>query len=204
MHALVQQSDGQILRFETFGPEGAPKLAQGKGVVWLPVIDDPLPPGAAPGAGRLVVEGRRVRRTWAVQADRAEQIRAEKLGQEARAFAAVMERGFPVTLQGQPETLQVARDVDKINWSRLQYHCQRAQAAGAGSQALTAVGLLRLKATSNAEYDLTVDETLAILDQLERWTMAQMGKDWDVKRRLEAAFTPDAVRAIDVDAEWCA
>ena len=203
MHALVQQSDGQILRLQAFGPEGAPKLAAGKGVVWLPVVDDPQPDGGAAGS-QLVVEGRRVRRVWAVQAERAEVVRAQKLAQEAKAFAAVMERGFPVELKGQAETLQVARDVDKINWSRLQYHCQRAQAAGAGGQTLTAVGLLRLRATSNSEYDLTVDETLEVLDRLERWTMANMGKDWDIKRRLEAAFTPDAVRAIDVDQEWAA
>ena len=203
MHALVQLSDGKILRLETFGPEGAPKLAAAKGVVWLPVVDEPPPEGVAAGS-QLVVEAKRFRRVWAVQADRADQIRAQKLAEEAKAFGDVMAQGFPVTLQGRAETLQVARDVDKINWSRLQYHCLRAQAAGAGGQPLSAVGLLRLKTTSNAEYDLTVDETLAVLDQLERWTMAQMGKDWDVKRRLDAAFTPEAVRAIDVAAEWSA
>jgi hypothetical protein len=121
-----------------------------------------------------------------------------KLEEIDRAYAAFIEPGFPVTFEGQSETLQ-ARDQDKANWLYLQAKCLRAAEAGAGDFQLPEPGI---RCTSNNFIRPTVNETLAILDALGTWSEAALSNYWRMKDLVRDALTNADLRAIDLTEGW--
>jgi hypothetical protein len=57
---------------------------------------------------------------------------ARKLLEINAAYEAFQAAGFPVTLEGNAETLQVARDVDRTNWLTVYGICLEGIGAGLG------------------------------------------------------------------------
>lgn len=63
-----------------------------------------------------------------------EAYRTGRLDQLDRVYTAHLEAGYPVTLGGNAETLQVSRDTDRTNWLSLLGMCAEAITAVAGDQ----------------------------------------------------------------------
>jgi hypothetical protein len=106
--------------------------------------------------------------------------------------------GYPVTLEGNAETLQVAREVDGINWLIVARRAEKAILAGLGD----VPGLAFLQTTSNARYEMTCNEAVVLLDALEQWGIDA----WDNWNRLKnlaraARFSAD-LEAIDLEEGW--
>jgi hypothetical protein len=109
--------------------------------------------------------------------------------------------GYPVTLEGNAETLQVAREVDGINWLTVKGICEEGIAAGYGD----VPGLMFLQTTANRQYVMTLNEALAIIRDLRAWGLAS----WANWNRLKAAArdpeqTPTArdLEALNIDEGW--
>lgn len=116
-------------------------------------------------------------------------------------YRAQIEPGYPVTLEGNAETLQVARDGDAINWLIVQGLYQKAASAGGGDLP----GQAFLQTTSNNRYYMTPNEALAIIDGMTAWGLAA----WDNWNRLKgAARDPEQTRtaadleALNLDEGW--
>lgn len=118
-----------------------------------------------------------------------------------RRYEAVMAGGYPVTLEGVAETLQVARDVDRTNWLTVYTICQEGATAGLGDEP----GQMFLQATSNRQYVMTFNEALSIIRDLRAWTLA-VWANWN--RLKAAARDPEVTRtaadleALDLDEGW--
>jgi hypothetical protein len=106
--------------------------------------------------------------------------------------------GFPVTLEGNAETLQVAREVDGINWLTVKGLCEEGILAGLGDEP----GLMFLQATSNARYVMTFNEALAIIRDLRAWGL-EAWANWNRLKDLARAarFSAD-LEAIDLEEGW--
>ena len=117
--------------------------------------------------------------------------RPRKLLEINAAYEAFVAAGFPVTLGGNAETLQVARDVDRTNWLTVQGIALRQIAAGNGD------GETFVQATSNRRYVVTYTEQLAIIDALTAWGLAAW-VNWNaLKDAARAATTNAELQAID-------
>jgi hypothetical protein len=114
------------------------------------------------------------------------------------AYAAFLEAGFPVVLEGADETLQVARDVDRTNWLTIYGICLEGIAADAGDLP----GAIFLQTTSNRRYQMTLNEAATIIRDLRAWGLAAWANWNALKDQARAAATNDALNAIDVNAGY--
>ncbi len=127
--------------------------------------------------------------------------RERKVGEINARYAAHMAVGYPVTLEGAAETLQVAREVDGINWLTVKGICEEGIAADLGD----VPALVFLQTTANNRYYMTFNEALAIIRDLRTWSLLS----WDNWNRLKAlARDPEAtptaqhIEALDLDEGW--
>lgn len=120
----------------------------------------------------------------------------ERLDARYEAFLAV---GFPVTLEGNAETLQVSRDVDRTNWLTLLGICDEAFFAGAGDYPIPAPGL---RCTSNTNYLVTFNEAAVIIRDIRAWAAAAQANWWRLKDAARAAPTREDLQSIDLDEGW--
>lgn len=123
---------------------------------------------------------------------------ARKLLEINAAYEAFLAAGYPVTLDGNAETLQVARDVDRTNWLTVYTICQEGIAAGAGD----VPDLIAIQTTSNARYAMTFNEAIQIVRDLRQWSL-EAWANWNVlKEAARTATTNDALHAIDPTAGY--
>lgn len=121
-----------------------------------------------------------------------------KLEEITAAYEQFLEDGFPVVLEGNAETLQVARDADRTNWLIVQSIALRQIAAGNGDEP----GATFVQTTSNRRYAMTYAEQLAIIDALTAWGLAAWANWNALKTAARAAETNAALNAIDVTAGY--
>lgn len=119
----------------------------------------------------------------------------------AKRYAAHIDPGFPVTLEGNAETLQVARDVDAINWLTVKSICDEGVAEGNGD----VPDLIFLQTTSNRRYTMSFNEALEIIRDLRTWGLlawANWNRLKDAAR--DPAVTPTAadLEALNLDEGW--
>jgi len=109
--------------------------------------------------------------------------------------------GYPVTLEGNAETLQIAREVDGINWLTVKGICEEGIAAGLGDEP----GLMFLQTTANNRYYMTFNEALAIIRDLRSWGLASWS-NWnrlkDAARDPAQTPTRKALEALDLEEGW--
>lgn len=121
-----------------------------------------------------------------------------KLGQINAAYEAFAEAGYPLTLEGNAETLQVARDVDRTNWLIILDICNEGAAAGVGDVPQS----IFLQTTSNRRYFMSFNEAGAIIRDMRAWGLAAW-QNWNaLKETARAAETNGELRAIDVTAGY--
>jgi hypothetical protein len=125
-------------------------------------------------------------------------LRNRRVGQINARYLAHLAVGYPVTLEGNAETLQVAREVDGINWLTVKGICEEGILAGFGDEP----GLMFLQATSNARYVMTFNEALAIIRDLRAWGL-EAWANWNRLKDLARAarFSAD-LEAIDLEEGW--
>lgn len=118
-----------------------------------------------------------------------------------RRYEAHINPGFPVTLEGNAETLQVARDVDRTNWLTVYGICLEGIAAELGD----VPDLIFLQTTSNRRYDMTFNEAASIIRDLRAWNIASWA-NWnrlkDAARDPEQTPTAAALEALNLDEGW--
>lgn len=109
--------------------------------------------------------------------------------------------GFPVTLEGNAETLQVAREVDGINWLTVKSICDEGIAAELGD----VPGLIFLQTTANNRYFMSFNEALAIIKDLRTWGLVSWA-NWNRLKDAarDPAVTPTAadLEALNLDEGW--
>lgn len=114
-------------------------------------------------------------------------------------YDAFLAAGFPVTLEGNAETLQCRNELDRTNWLTLIGICQEAITAEFGDYPIPEPGL---RCTSNTNYLPTFAETLELLKALRAWAAAAQGNWWRLKDAVRDAPTRQALFAIDLDEGW--
>lgn len=127
-----------------------------------------------------------------------EAYRQGKLDALERVYADHLAAGYPVTFEGNTETLQVSRDTDRTNWLSLLGMCGEAITAGAGGQPIP----LDVRCTSNATYSLTYADAAQTVRDLRTWCALAMGNWWRLKDLIRAAPTRDALNDIDLEEGW--
>lgn len=113
-------------------------------------------------------------------------------------YAAHVGPGFPVTLGGNAETLQTAREVDGINWLTVKGICEEGIAAGYGDEP----GLVFLQTTSNQRYFMTFNEALAIIRDLRTWGLMSWANWNRLKDLVRTATQRWQLDAIDLEEGW--
>lgn len=113
-------------------------------------------------------------------------------------YAARLAVGFPVTLDGLAETLQVARDVDRTNWITFLGICDEAVAAGIGDDDAA----FPIRTTANRNHVVTYAEGAQIVRDLRAWTGAAQANWWRLKDEARQAQTAQALNAVDIKQGW--
>lgn len=124
--------------------------------------------------------------------------KAVKLAAAGAVYAAKIAAGYPVTLEGVAETLQVRNDTDRTNWLGLKSAAKDAIDAGNGSDLYP----VKIRTTSNARYALTNDAAFALMSAVLVWLADHMDAFWDIADAIEAAADADALAAIDLEAGY--
>lgn len=135
----------------------------------------------------------RPRRVYDVQDFEMAECKELKLQQLQWSYEAAFGQGFPVTIQGHAETLQM-RDKDQVNWLIFKDTCNEGLAVGA--DAVTVPQPIRC--TSNAEYDVTFAEGAQIMRDMKVWGGTMMRQLWAKKDAIENAANRDALNAVDL------
>lgn len=120
----------------------------------------------------------------------------ERVNARYEAFLAV---GFPITLQGNAETLQLGRDVDRTNWLTLLGICYEAIAAEFGDYPIPDPGI---RTTSNTNYVVSFNEAAQIIRDLRTWGLAAWANWGRMKDEVRTAPTRDALQSIDLEEGW--
>ena len=121
-----------------------------------------------------------------------------KILQINNAYDAFLAVGFPVTLEGNSETLQLAKDVDRTNWLTLLDICNEAMAADMGDVDMPA----KIECTSGNEYTLTFSQCGWMIRELRAWGIAADANWRRMLKAAKAARNDDELRAIDLSEGW--
>jgi hypothetical protein len=173
--------------YATGGPNWAVAASDAPGAVL--VLDDLLPAGDGYVVLGWGVEDRAgvPHRWFSVAPWDKEHDRMVLLAQHAESYEAVLGRGFPVTLDGIAETLQLRNDDDKINWLTFKDACQDMIDLGLG----VATNPMPLRCTSNGQHFVTADAGKAMTQGLRTWAGAVMRRGWAIKDMIDAADSRD-------------
>jgi hypothetical protein len=125
--------------------------------------------------------------------------RGRKVRRINEKYLAILEAGFPATFGDVEETLQVAREVDGINWLTLLGICNEAVAAGFGDALIPAPGI---RTTANRNYRVTFSQASAIIRNLRAWGLASWANWGRLKDLARNAPTREALNAIDLERGW--
>lgn len=123
---------------------------------------------------------------------------ARKLYDIDVAYQALLATGFPLTLDGIDETLQVARDVDRTNWLTFMGMCDEAVMAGAPDD----LAAFPIRCTSNTNHAVTYAQGAQIVRDLRLWAGAAQANWWALKDAARAATTAQELRAVDPSQGW--
>lgn len=122
-----------------------------------------------------------------------------RLGDVNAAYDDFLAVGFPVTLDGVAETLQVSRDVDRTNWLTLLGICDEAIAAGVGDLDIDPPGI---RTTSNRNYIVTYSEAATMIRALRAWGLQAWANWGRLKDAVNAAQSNAALAAVDMTEGW--
>lgn len=121
-----------------------------------------------------------------------------KIGDINREYERRQLIGFPVTLEGKAETLQVARDVDRTNWLTVYGICLEGLAADLGD----VPGLIFLQTTSNRRYVMSFNEALVIIRDLRAWGLAAWANWNALKDKARSVGRREDLELIDLSEGW--
>lgn len=126
-------------------------------------------------------------------------LKAAKLAEIEAEYERRLAAGYPVTFEGNAETLQVARDVDRTNWLTMLGICDEARGAGFGSELMAEPGF---QCTSNRRYRVTWDEAAGVIRALRQWNIDAWANWNRLKDLVRDAASRDEVYRIDLEEGW--
>lgn len=124
---------------------------------------------------------------------------ARRLAEADAAYAEFASRGFPVTLEGNAETLQCASDTDRANWLIFKGACEDALKAGA---TVDDAAPIPVRCTSNINYVVTYGQALQIIADMRTWGLLAQANAWRIKDAVKAAKSNAELLAIDLSEGW--
>ena len=95
------------------------------------------------------------------------------------------------------EVLQTRDADDKINWKISQDAYRDAAAAGAGDMPAAT-----FRTAGNRTITVTIREGLAVLQAMQVWGVAVLGRSWALKDAIAATADDAALDAIDIASGW--
>lgn len=178
------------------GWENDPLHRQAAGIV--EIFEPPHPANAHVIGSTIVDIAGQPTREWVTEPFTLDERKAAKLSAAAAAYEEKLAVGFPVTLGGNDETLQCRNEHDRTNWLGLLMGAQIAVAAGQGASAYP----VKIRCTSNAEYQVTNAQAVAHMLGLLGWAGAMLAAYWSVKDSIKDATNSASVDAVDVTAGY--
>lgn len=164
--------------------------------------EPPTPPGQRVVGRTLVKQGGKP--VWNIELEPVPlaELKASKRLELQAVYDTKLAVGFPhtFTVNGETfeETLQCRNEHDRTNWIGLLLKCQMALSMGAGEAPCE----LPLRVTSNANYQLTYNETFTLMVALLGWAAAMLGASFAHKDAIDGAADAAALAAIDLEAGW--
>ncbi len=179
----------------TFGLDDVQRAARGV----LPITPaDPAPDGYVIASTALEVVGVVVVETATYEPIPLDDLKAAKLVAAEAVYQAKLSVGYPVTLGGTAQTLQVLTDHDRGNWIGLRIAAREAVDAGNGSAPYP----IPIRTTSNAQFSLTCAEALALMTDLQAWVGAMLAARWGVRDAIRAASNAATLATVDLEAGY--
>lgn len=160
-------------------------------------------PGEAPAGYRatgytLDVQGGNVVAVLTTEAIPLADLKAARTREAEDAYTEKLAVGYPVTLDGQAETLQLRNSEDRTNWLGLLLAAQAGVAAGYGAANYPA----KIRTTSNTGYTVTNAEAVGLMFDLLGWAASMFQARSNVKDAISAAANAAAVASVDVNAGY--
>lgn len=124
---------------------------------------------------------------------------ARRLLEAQAAYAAFIEGGFPLTLDGNAETLQCATDTDRSNWLIFKGALDDALLAGADPDSIIPIPI---RCTSNNNYAITFAQAAQMIADMRTWGFAGQVNCWRLKDEITACTTGEALNAVDLTEGW--
>lgn len=126
-------------------------------------------------------------------------LRARRVLEINARYQAHIEPGFPIVLEGNAETLQIARQIDATNWLIVLGICNEAEALGAGDQMLPAPGL---RCTSNRNYLVSYSAAGQIVRDLRAYGLAAWANRTRLADLARDCPTRQGLDLIDLEEGW--
>jgi len=125
--------------------------------------------------------------------------RQRRLEEADAAYQAHIDGGFPVTLSGIAETLQVGTVEQRSDW--LIFKGAIDDAVGDGAQPADPVAV-PIRTTSNNNYTVTFSEAQTMIANMRTWGFAARVNCWRLKDLISAATTGEQLNAVDLMQGW--
>jgi len=165
----------------------------------FPIVPaDPAPEGQRVASLSLSMLGGAAIETAIYEPIPLKDLKDAKLEAAAGFYFAKVLPGFPVTLNGNAETLQLRNSEDRTNWFGVLARAQIAQTAGQGA----ADYYPPIRTTSNARYTITNDEAVAIMTDLLDWAGQVFDAYTLIKDAIAGASNAATVNAVDLEAGY--
>lgn len=163
------------------------------------VEPDPIPDGKQLVSSSVVLVGTIPTRQQVLEDIPLADLKAARVVAAEAEYEARIAVGYPVTLGGNAETLQLRPNTeDRTNWLGVLVGAQAASALGNGSADYPT----KIRTTSNAGYTITNDAAVALMFQLLGWAGEMFGARSAIKDAIAAATDAEALAAIDVTAGY--
>lgn len=121
-----------------------------------------------------------------------------KVDEIEREYERRLTEGFPVTLDGLDETLQLANNTDRTNWLTLLGICYEAIGVGQGDETIP----VPIRCTSNRHHFMTFNECAEMLRDLRTWAAQTQANFWRLKDIARTVNNRDGLNLIDINQGW--
>ncbi len=162
------------------------------------VEPDPIPDGKRLVSSSVVLVGTIPTRQQVLEDVPLADLKAARVVEAEAEYQARLAVGYPTTLGGNAETLQLRNSEDRTNWLGLLVAAQAAVGAGQGAEDYP----VAIRTTTNASYVVTNTAAVTLMFNLLAWAGAMFAARSAIKDAVAAAADKAALDAIDVTAGY--
>lgn len=113
-------------------------------------------------------------------------------------YQALLNQGFPATIDGATCFLQLRDADDKVNWLTFKDACEDQIAAGGGDVVMP----MTLRDGANVDHTITANAGRSLAMAMRTWGAAAMANSWRLKDLITNAATKDDLAAVDLSSGW--